>query len=283
MSKSIWNLSSEAAKYATSRPSHPEAIVKNAIQFLKEKYSGPLYQAVDVGCGTGISTKNLFPHFQSILGVDASEAMVKEAQAAGYHNSMRFLPASAEKLPVPEGSVQLALVGRAIHYFDTAKFYEELNRVLVDNGIICYYSVHFPSISSPANPEFGAHVHETFWKYLKTNLEGYWPVNAYNKEIIGWDRRNYYVNIIPAPFSESKLDETVQVPRNISLVQLANELRTYSPFVTYSSREGDDKAIELLDSFLAECLQGFEDKDKESIDLVAMDNFFMVMSRKLEK
>ena len=53
MSKSIWNLTSEATKYAQSRPSHPQAIALNAIGFLNEKYSGPVTQAVDVGCGTG--------------------------------------------------------------------------------------------------------------------------------------------------------------------------------------------------------------------------------------
>lgn len=107
-----------------------------------------------------------------MLGVDASEAMVAEASQAGYHNSLRFMTASAEKLPVPDGSVQLALVGRAIHYFDTQAFYRELNRVLIDGGIVCYYSVHFPSVTCPSDSAFGAHVHKVFWDYLQNKLTG---------------------------------------------------------------------------------------------------------------
>lgn len=280
MSKSVWNLSSEAAKYAKSRPSHPEGIVKNAIEFLKEKYSGPLSQAVDVGCGTGISTKNLSGHFENVLGVDASEAMVNQAKEAGFHNSLRFMQASAEKLPVEDASVQLALVGRAIHYFDTEAFYRELNRVLIDGGIVCYYSVHFPTVTCPTDPEFGAHVHKILWSYLQTKLIGYWPVNAYNNKTLDWDRRNYYVNEIPAPFKETKIDETVSVPRDVTLLQIANELRTYSPFVTYSEREGEEKAIALLDAFLSDCVEGYENKEREAKELVATDKFFMVLSRK---
>eukprot|EP00088_Acartia_fossae_P028379 TRINITY_DN2917_c0_g1_i1.p1 TRINITY_DN2917_c0_g1~~TRINITY_DN2917_c0_g1_i1.p1 ORF type:complete len:286 (-),score=74.94 TRINITY_DN2917_c0_g1_i1:524-1381(-) len=280
MSKSVWNLTSEAVKYAKSRPSHPKQIVLNAVDYLKEKYTGDQCQAVDVGCGTGISTRNLYGHFQNILGVDMSHAMVEQAQQMGYHNSLRFMQASAEQLPVPDGSVQLVLVGRAIHYFNTEAFYRELRRVLVDNGVVCYYSVHFPSVTCPSDEAFGSHVDKTFWRYLKTELNGYWPVNAYNKKVIDWDRHNYYVNVIPAPFAESKVDESVVVPRPVSLLKLTNELRTYSSFVTYSEREGEDKADMLLQKFVAECLQGdFKNKDVEAEDLVALDRFFLVLSR----
>jgi len=281
MSKSIWNLTSEATKYAQSRPSHPQAIAMNAIAFLKEKYTGPITQAVDVGCGTGISTTNLSGKFQNVLGVDASEAMVEQAQLKGYHNSLRFMHGTAEKLPASDESAQLMLVGRAIHYFDTVKFYKEVDRVLVNDGVLCYYSVHFPSVSCPTNTKFGAHVHQVFWRFLKAELHDYWPVNAYNKQKIDWDRRNYYVNVIPAPYTESKVDETVSVPRDISLLMLASELRTYSPFVNYAEREGEEKAAKLLDRFFEECLSAeFENVGKEETNLVATDNFFMVLSRK---
>ena len=105
-------------------------------------------------------------------------------------------------------------------------------------------------------------------------------MNAYNKATLDWDRRNYYVNVIPPPFKETKIDETVIVPRDVSLLHLANELRTYSPFVTYSDKEGEEKATALLDGFMAECLEGFTGKDMEAKELVASDRFFLVLSRK---
>ena len=89
--------------------------------------------AVDVGCGTGMSTRNLFGKFENVLGVDLSEAMVTEAAQCWkqYHPNVAFKVAKAESIPVPDNSTQLILVGRAIHYFDQKTFFKEVDRVLV--------------------------------------------------------------------------------------------------------------------------------------------------------
>ena len=88
--------------------------------------------AVDVGCGTGMSTRNLFGKFDSVLGVDLSEAMIEEARNCWKdHSSAEFKVAKAEQIPVENNSAQLVLVGRAIHYFDQKTFFQEVDRILV--------------------------------------------------------------------------------------------------------------------------------------------------------
>ena len=88
--------------------------------------------AVDVGCGTGMSTRNLFGKFSSVLGVDLSEAMVLEARNCWKdHNNVQFKVAKAEEIPVENNSAQVILVGRAIHYFDQKTFFQEVDRILV--------------------------------------------------------------------------------------------------------------------------------------------------------
>ena len=124
--------------------------------------------AVDVGCGTGMSTRNLFGKFNRVLGncgnveiykwvqyfifikykinsrlitltflhydegVDLSEAMVQEAnQCFQQQANVAFKVAKAEAIPVESSSTQLVLVGRAIHYFDQKTFFEEVDRILV--------------------------------------------------------------------------------------------------------------------------------------------------------
>ena len=123
--------------------------------------------SVDVGCGTGMSTRNLFGKFNRVLGncgnveifklvqyyiftyeiihrlliftfshydegVDLSEAMVQEAsQCFQQQANVAFKVAKAEAIPVESSSAQLVLVGRAIHYFDQKTFFEEVDRILV--------------------------------------------------------------------------------------------------------------------------------------------------------
>ena len=91
--------------------------------------------AVDVGCGTGMSTRNLFGKFDSVLGVDLSEAMVEEARNCWKdHNNAQFEVAKAEQIPVENNSAQVVLVGRAIHYFDQKTFFQEVDRILVGSA-----------------------------------------------------------------------------------------------------------------------------------------------------
>ena len=88
--------------------------------------------AVDVGCGTGMSTRNLFGKFDRVVGVDLSEAMIEEARNCFKdHSEVEFSVARAEEIPVEDNSAQVVLVGRAIHYFDQKTFFKEVDRILV--------------------------------------------------------------------------------------------------------------------------------------------------------
>jgi ubiquinone/menaquinone biosynthesis C-methylase UbiE len=108
--KSVWNKTSEAAKYSAKRPEHPVAIVDNVLAFLNKKYTGPMTMALDVGCGTGMSTCNLFGKFDNILGVDLSEAMIEQAKKSFSDDFVEFKVSGAENLPVKNSSVQTVLV-----------------------------------------------------------------------------------------------------------------------------------------------------------------------------
>ena len=172
--------------------------------------------AVDVGCGTGMSTRNLFGKFDQVLGVDLSEAMVEEARQSWHQFSshVEFQVSGAEKLPVDDKSTQLVLVGRAIHYFDTKTFFQEVDRILVENGVVAYYSVHFPTVIVPDDSEKSEKVNNIFWDYLDNKLKPFWPYNNFSKIQIGSrNRRDFYVNEIQCPFTETQVDETISYDR----------------------------------------------------------------------
>jgi len=281
MSKSIWKLPAEAAKYAQARPSHPKDLVKVAKAYLREGYSGEMYQAVDVGCGTGLSTKNLVGEFQHVIGLDTSSAMIDQAMKQGLPGSVVFKVSGAEKLPISDGSTQLVIAGRAIHYFNLDKFYKEVDRVLVDNGILCYYSVVYPNVSSE-HEKFGGEVNAIFWRYLKERLADYWPLNKETGNLLHWNRREIYFTKIPPPFAASARDESVSTSRPTTIQALARELDTYSSSVCYREQLGDAAGDQLLDEFVEECQAAAARLavDPQQTPLTATDNFFMVMSRK---
>jgi ubiquinone/menaquinone biosynthesis C-methylase UbiE len=258
MQKSIWSATTEVLKYTAIRPEHPPAIVESVLRFLRLKYSGPLSQAVDVGCGSGMSTRNLFGKFETILGVDLSPAMIEQANKTFSKSQPQavFKVANAETLPVDADSVQMVLVGRAIHYFDQQAFFREVDRILVPGGVVAYYSVHFPTILIPGEVEKGHKVNSIFWEYLDSRLESFWPVNAFDGVRIGSrNRRDYYVEGIKAPFDETEIDETISYDREVTIGELARELDTYGGAVNHREVMGDKAADDMMGEFIARAKQ----------------------------
>ena len=78
--ESVWKKSSEAGNYDQARPDYPRQVVDVSINYLRQKYEGPLSLALDIGCGTGKSTEHLISPFENVVGCDPSLAMLEEAR-----------------------------------------------------------------------------------------------------------------------------------------------------------------------------------------------------------
>lgn len=274
MASSIWGAAGEAAKYRLVRPEHPKQISENVVAFLREKYSGPLAQAIDVGCGSGLSSCHLVSHFDRVLGVDPSLAMVKEARKSFPLAGLQFQTGGAEQLPHPDNSAQLVIAGRAIHYFKQDDFFKEVDRVLCPGGVVAYYSVHFPTVLEEQ-------VDKLWWDVLDSDqLAPYWPTNPGDGHTIGArNRRDYYVKVIPAPYSETRIDESVSYDRQVTLATLAQELDTYSAAVKQRESRGNEVANKMVADFLAKSMKSLATDEKET-PIKTRNSFFIVMSRK---
>lgn len=274
MTSSIWSASEEAAKYQASRPDHPKEIADKIVAFLREGYSEPLLQAVDVGCGSGISTQNLLPHFSKVLGLDLSEAMVEQARSSTSSPGLQFEVGGAEVLPLPDSSVHLVMAGRAIHYFRQETFFQEVDRVLCPGGVLAYYSVHFPTVLHQG-------VNKLWWDILDSEeLLPFWPVNPGDGHLIGArNRRDYYVDTIKPPYEVRRVDETISYDRPLPLATLAAELDTYSAVVQRRAKLGDEEGDKLVSSFLTQAMVVLGSSDPQ-IGVVTRNSFYVVMVRK---
>jgi len=274
MASSIWGAAGEAAKYRLVRPEHPKQIADNVVAFLREKYSGPLAQAIDVGCGSGLSSCNLVSHFDRVTGVDPSLAMVEEARKSFPLAGLQFQTGGAEQLHHPDNSAQLVIAGRAIHYFKQGDFFKEVDRVLCPGGVVAYYSVHFPTVLEEQ-------VDKLWWEIMDSDqLAPYWPTNPGNGHTIGArNRRDYYVNVIKAPFSETRVDESVSYDRQVTLANLATELDTYSAAVRQREACGNEVADKMISDFLEKSLKALGTSDTGT-PIKTRNSFFIVMARK---
>lgn len=143
-----FSLKSAAERFAKGRPYfHPE-IIRRIKEFLS--IAKPLSSALDVGCGTGLSTIALKEIAQMVIGVDASAEMIALAPE---ENGIKYFVAPAENLPFGENEFDLITLSQAFHWLDRNKFLVEANRVLRLAGWLVAYDNYF-SGQMIENPNF---------------------------------------------------------------------------------------------------------------------------------
>ncbi|XP_020365759.1 putative methyltransferase DDB_G0268948 [Rhincodon typus] len=135
-----------AALYQKYRLPSPNEIHTLILNYLWTKKGKPFALAVDVGCGSGQSTRGLASHFEKVVGIDVSEAQIEEAKRMDGPDNVCYRQGVAEELEFKDGSVDLVTVGAAAHWFDMEKFMKEVDRVLKPKGCLALYCYAVPCI-----------------------------------------------------------------------------------------------------------------------------------------
>ncbi|MFD7652757.1 class I SAM-dependent methyltransferase [Actinosynnema sp. NPDC059797] len=137
-----------AEAYAEHRPDYPVAAVRWALEPLGGE--GP-FEVLDLGAGTGKLTGVLLGEGHQVTAVEPDEGMLGELVRR--HGSARALPGSAERIPVPDDTVDAVLVGQAFHWFDPERALPEIARVLRPGGVLAALWNEF-DVSVPWLAEF---------------------------------------------------------------------------------------------------------------------------------
>jgi ubiquinone/menaquinone biosynthesis C-methylase UbiE len=145
------------AVYARGRPyHHPRTLARVPA----EVRSAAVRQGLDVACGTGMSTRALADIVEHAVGVDISPEML---QAAPSTPRVSHMLGDAERLPFPAATFGAVTCCSGVHWFEQARFFEELRRVLVPEGWVALYDHYFMRIRSC--PDYKAWVGELFDRY----------------------------------------------------------------------------------------------------------------------
>lgn len=92
---------------------------------------------LDVACGEGYGSALLGTVSSSVIGVDIDEDTVAFATRNYGTDHVRFACAPAQKLPIPDKSLDIVVSFETIEHFDDHEgFISEISRVLKDDGIL---------------------------------------------------------------------------------------------------------------------------------------------------
>ncbi|TQV99369.1 hypothetical protein V2A60_004848 [Cordyceps javanica] len=156
----------QARTYARFRQDYSPALYDSILSFHTSS-GGQDTLLLDVGCGPGNVTRALASHFERAVGLDASPAMVLQAEEqsrdAGACTKTgaapRFHQSSAEALgaaldgddAVRDGSVDLITVANAAHWFDMPAFWRAAGRALRPRGTVAVW-ISGEGVVHPSTP-----------------------------------------------------------------------------------------------------------------------------------
>ncbi len=120
--------------YARCRPTYPAA----AIDLIVARCGlGPQSLLIDVGCGTGISSRLFAGRGVPVVGIEPNEEMRRKAESEPTPPGVPvpgYREGRAEATGLPDGVADVVLSAQAFHWFDADAALREFHRVLKPGG-----------------------------------------------------------------------------------------------------------------------------------------------------
>ena len=133
--------------YDRFRPAPPEALLE--IVSLVAQVRRPRL-VVDLGAGTGLSTRVWSQRADEVVGVEANAAMIARARAATDASNVRYVEAFASGTGLADDSADIATCAQAFHWMDPTHVLAESARILRPGGVFAAYDYDVPPVVQPA-------------------------------------------------------------------------------------------------------------------------------------
>jgi len=126
--------------YDRYRPAPPESVL-DVLAFVAGVERPGL--VVDLGCGTGLSTRAWADRADRVVGVEANPRMVERARAVTQQANIDYLEGYAGDTGLPSGEADLVTTWQAFHWMEPQPVLAEAARVLRARGAFaaCDYDV----------------------------------------------------------------------------------------------------------------------------------------------
>ncbi|CAL8099956.1 unnamed protein product [Orchesella dallaii] len=278
MSHLYWEGAAIAARYAKYRPIPPAGLINRILEFLKEKYTGPLNIAYDVGCGSGQSTQFFAPHFSRIVGTDLSPSQVEQAAEQNKYPNIFYKVSPAETIPEKDCTVQLISASQAAHWFDLPKFYEEGRRALCKGGVLCMYGYELPKFVWPKDPSKEKLLNAAMMDFYNGDLAHY--VLTPSKELYLGRYTLEKFNISFAP--ETVRDESFCHDVESTVEDMVMYTATWSGFNNFCKKNGDEAGLKLLEKYRNKLMEILNvPTSPAETYFTKRSSYFMLMGRNL--
>lgn len=149
-SSNIERFSGFAHRYNNYRPT-PPIILTKILPIIANIQTPRLL--VDLGCGTGLSTRLWIDHVKHIVGIDPSMDMLKEARVQSSTKNVDYLRSVSSHIALPEGCTDIITCSQSLHWMEPSSTYNEVSRILHPGGVFAAYDCDWPPSTSSIQAE----------------------------------------------------------------------------------------------------------------------------------
>jgi SAM-dependent methyltransferase len=112
---------------------------------------------VDLGCGTGLSTRWAASWSDDVIGVEPSADMRARAARSPPSTNVRYAAGWSSATDLPSGSADVVLAVQALHWMDPAPTFAEIARILRPGGVFAAIDCDWPPSVGNASAEQAWH------------------------------------------------------------------------------------------------------------------------------
>jgi SAM-dependent methyltransferase len=102
---------------------------------------------VDLGCGTGLSTRLWAGVAEEVVGVEPQQAMRRHAEAVTAADNVRYVDGSSDETGLPDGSTDIVTASQSLQWMEPTATFAEIGRILRPGGVFAAYE--YRSVTTP--------------------------------------------------------------------------------------------------------------------------------------
>lgn len=140
----IERFSGFAAHYDGHRPSPPArlaALLKELAGIHDERA-----RVIDLGCGTGLSTRYWIGKAERIVGIEPSDSMRSEAEMRG-GDGVSYQRGFSHDTGLPDACADIVFCSQALHWMDPRGTFVEAARILRSGGVFAACDYDWPPVT----------------------------------------------------------------------------------------------------------------------------------------
>eukprot|EP01107_Rhizomastix_libera_P016014 TRINITY_DN6449_c1_g1_i1.p1 TRINITY_DN6449_c1_g1~~TRINITY_DN6449_c1_g1_i1.p1 ORF type:complete len:287 (+),score=58.14 TRINITY_DN6449_c1_g1_i1:4-864(+) len=145
---------------------------------------------VDLGCGTGLSTRYWAGKAAKCIGVDPTVSMRAQAEtmlstvSGATTTTFELVSGYGHATGLPDQCADVVTIGQALHWMEPAKTFAEIRRILKKGGLLMVYDFNYP-------PSIGYPEAERAYEECNECMKKYEESRGVNGIVRRWNREQH--------------------------------------------------------------------------------------------